>query len=367
MKCLLLLIVLALCGCAGPQSTDQHGATVPEAMTALVKRHHVCAAAVAVIKHRRLEAIHFASGCEPAPAVRANSVFQAASLSKPVFAYAVLKLVAQGRMDLDASVMNYLPQGYRHRANPLQPAPADLVTDPQLSAVTVRMALNHTSGLPNWSGGRLRVGARPGSAFSYSGEGYVMLQRAVEAVTGQPLDVFMAAQVFKPLAMQHSSYVWTEQRAQGLLPGTKANGAARATMVMKEPVAAFSLYTSAADYARFMTALLNDDRAIANIAGSPVAVDAQLGLFWGLGWGMEGGASDATIWQWGNNPGYRAFAMASLDTGDGFVMLTNSENGLALAEPLAHTILLRDYKLFRSPILGTDVFNMLCNGIRICL
>ncbi|WP_243490478.1 serine hydrolase [Massilia violaceinigra] len=92
-----------------------------------------------------------------------------------MFAYAVLKLVAQGKLDLDTPVMAYLPQGYRHQRNLLAPEPSDLVTDPQLAAITVRMVLNHTSGLPNWTSGVLRAGAAPGTKWDYSGDGFVML------------------------------------------------------------------------------------------------------------------------------------------------------------------------------------------------
>ncbi|MGC5271584.1 serine hydrolase, partial [Salmonella enterica] len=79
-----------------------------------------------------------------------DSIFEAASLSKPVFAYAVLKLVQTGKMDLDAPVLQYLPEGYLHQAQPYrETSKTERVTDPRLQDITVRMALNHTSGLPN--------------------------------------------------------------------------------------------------------------------------------------------------------------------------------------------------------------------------
>lgn len=337
-----------------------------ETLEVLAGQHRVCKVALAVIKNRQLDSIDSATGCRPASAPSHDSVFQAASLSKPVFAYAVLKLVAQGKLELDAPVVGYLPQGYRHQFHPLAAQPTDLVTDPRLQALTVRMVLNHTSGLPNWASGPLKFDSTPGTAWSYSGEGYVLLQRAVEAVTGQTLDQFMAAQVFAPLAMNHSSYVWNEGIAQKLLPGTKANGAARVTMDLKSPNAAFSLYTTAADYGRFLVALLNDDDMLKRLTASPATVDRSLGLDWGLGWGIEGNQDDRYIWQWGNNTGYRAFVIASLRTGDGLVMLTNSENGMELAEPMTQKILPGEHKLFQSSLLGVDILNFFCNTLRLC-
>jgi CubicO group peptidase (beta-lactamase class C family) len=69
-----------------------------------------------------------------------------------VFAYAVLKVLQQSQLALDARVLQYLPQGYRHAFDPLHPGPPDQtddVTDPRLRAVTVRMLLRHTARLPN--------------------------------------------------------------------------------------------------------------------------------------------------------------------------------------------------------------------------
>lgn len=349
---LLSLLAATLAGCATP---DQSFHTLP----ALASRHHVCGVTIAIVKARKLDSFESATGCRPESSVNQDSVFQAASLSKPVFAYAVLRLVARGAMELDAPIVKYLPRGYRHQSG--------MVTDPRLAAVTVRMALNHTSGLPNWAPGALKFDADPGTRWEYSGEGYVLLQRAVESVSGQPLDRFMASQVFVPLGMTRSAYVWNEHIAPFLLAGTKANGTLRKTALQNDPNAAFSLYTSASDYAKFMAALLDDKDLIAQATKAPVAVDAALGLSWGLGWGMEQTADASYIWQWGNNRGYRAFAMASMRTGDGFVMLTNSENGLELAAPMAQRILPGEHRLFRSPILGYDIINKVCTTLRVCL
>jgi CubicO group peptidase (beta-lactamase class C family) len=364
---LMPVISIFLSGCASSNPTDLTPENLHETLKVLAERHHVCGVAVAVIKNRKLDSIDSATGCLPASTLNSDSVFQAASLSKPVFAYAVLKLVAQGKLELDVPVIKYLPQGYRHQFNPLEAEPSDLVTDPRLQAITARMVLNHTSGLPNWASGPLNFDSAPGIKWNYSGEGYVLLQRAVEAVTSEPLDQFMTSQVFTPLAMNHSDYLWNERIAQNLLPGTKANGAPRATMDLRKPNAAFSLYTTAADYGKFLVKVLNDDDVIKQLTASPVTVDPSLGLSWGLGWGIERDKDDPYIWQWGNNTGYRAFVIASVRTGDGFVMLTNSENGLKLAQPMAQKILPIEHKLFQSSVLGIDIINLFCNTLRLCL
>ena len=366
---LLLMPVVSvfLSGCASSSQIDLTSMTLHEKLKALATKHHVCAVAVAVIKNRKLDSMDSASGCQPAVDLKSDSVFQAASLSKPVFAYAVLKLVAQGRLELDAPVVTYLPQGYQHQFNPLKVEPFDIVTDPRIRAITVRMALNHTSGLPNWASGPLSFDSDPGTKWNYSGEGYVLLQRAVEAVSGEALDRFMASQVFKPLAMENSNFVRNERTAQNLLPGTKANGVPRKKMEFQNPIAAFTLTTTASDYGKFLVAVLSDAQALEQITTSPVTVDSNLSVSWGLGWGLERTQDDLYIWHWGNNPGYRAFVIASVRTGDGFVMLTNSENGLELAEPITKSILPGEHRLFQLPMLGGDIINMLCNTLSLCL
>jgi CubicO group peptidase (beta-lactamase class C family) len=365
-RMLLAMLAASALGCATHERAEPSTAHFHTTLERLAAKHHVCAVAIAIIKQRRLDAVDVASGCEPAWKPDANSVFQAASLSKPVFAYAVLKLVEQGKFDLDAPVMQYLPHGYRHPFQPLAAEPADAVTDPRIDAITVRMLLNHSAGLPNWASGPLRFGSSPGEKWAYSGEGFQLLQRAAETLLGQPLDHFMQTQVFQTLAMDHSDFVWRERIAPQLLPGTKANGTARATPALTTPIAAFSLYTSAADYGKFLVTLLNDAALLKQITSAPVAVDARLGLSWGLGWGIEHGQDDDYLWQWGSNTGYRAFVMASVKTGDGVVMLTNSENGLKLAEPITQRLLPGEHKVFQSPIMDGGVIEFLCASWHLC-
>lgn len=365
-----LTALMLMASCASPPDAGLAPAAPAERLAHLAQQHHVCGAAVAVVQQRELQSVTTASGCDPALQVKSDSVFQAASLSKPVFAYAVLKLVQQGHLALDAPVLQYRPQGYRHAFDPLQPGPAgqsDEVTDARLRAVTVRMLLQHTAALPNWASGPLRFEGTPGERWAYSGEGYVLLQRAVEAVMRRPLDEIMQVQVFNPLGMARSSYRWTPQIGEHLLPGTKANGARRKGVLLQQPVAAFSLYTTVEDYARFVIALLRDPALLATTADSPVDVDTRLNLSWGLGWGLEQSADGVHLWQWGNNPGYRAFVLAVPGSGDGLVLLTNSDAGLKLVEPLVRANVPGEHKVLRSPFLTAGVIDALCEVLRVCL
>lgn len=363
-----LFITIVASGCAAFDSGDLKSISRHETLQLLATKHGVCSVAVAVIKDRKLDSVDTAVGCVPALTLNSNSVFQAASLSKPVFAYAVLKLVHEGKLDLDTPVIKYLPKGYQHQFQPyLSNSKTDLVTDPRLQKVTVRMALNHTSGLPNWAQGPLTFDYSPGEQWQYSGEGYALLQRVIEAVTNEKLDAFMDTQVFKPLNMKQSSFVWNNQFEKNLMPGTTKDGVPTMPWHFSTPVSAYSLYSSAEDYGKFLAAILSDERSMNQITNSPAKVNPKLNLFWGLGWGIEQQGNDSYIWQWGNNPGYRAFVIASARTGNGYVMLTNSEVGLTLAEPITQKVLPGTYNVFRSHILREGIDNLVCETLDICL
>ena len=363
------IISIFLVGCTSLNKTNLSTEDLHSTLERLAARHHICGVAIAVVKDRKFDSIDTATGCLPALTVNSDSVFQAASLSKTVFAYEVLKLVEQGKLELDAPIMKYLPQGYRHQFNPFATKPPfkiDIVTDSRIQEVTVRMALNHTSGLPNWASGSLGFDSTPRAKWQYSGEGFVLLQRAVEEVTGKPLDKLMIEQVFKPQAMSHSDYIWSSQLEQNMLPGNKANAAPRARWDFTTPIAPVTLYTSAADYGNFLVTLLNDGYLLKQITETPVTVDPSLNLSWGLGWGIERTKDDLFIWHWGNNPGYRAFVIASVRTGNGFVMLTNSENGLKLAKPITQKVLPGEHKIFQFSMLGDGITDVLCQTLSLC-
>ena len=153
---------------------------------------------------------------------------------------------------------------------------------------------------------------------------------------------------------------WAGSRLAMAFPGRGSCGT-------QHPVAAFSLYTSAADYGRFLAALLKDQAALDQILARPVPVSAKLGLDWGLGWGIEHRDGEDFLWHWGNNPGYRAFVMIAPKSGDGFVMLSNSGHGLALAQPLGEAVLGGRHPVYRFHMLRSGLAYLLCERIDICL
>ena len=173
----------------------------------------------------------------------------------------------------------------------------------------------------------------------------MLLQQLIEVVSGETLDVFLEQQVLQPAGMVSSSFRPSPELLARTVSGHAASGEAR-RLRFPRAMAAGSLHTTATDYARFMAALLADEPAMRLTLADPVTASRRPPLQWGLGWGLERTADGPCLWQWGNNPGYRAFAMMRPASGDAFVLLTNSDRGMALAEPLAGLVLPGEHPAF---------------------
>ena len=271
-----------------------------------------------------------------------STVFEAASLSKPVFPYAVLKLVDAGQFDLDKPLTEYMP------------GPYDVGGDPRLNQITARRVLSHSTGFPNWrQAGPLKIYFSPGERFSYSGEGYVYLSRVIEHVTGEKLNDFVKKRVFEPLGMMSSSYVWqdTYDTEKAFLHDSKGEPTGQNKMTPGFSNAAASLHTTAADYGRFVSAVLKGiglKRATlkqmltpqVNVrAGGANSIDRPGAptvpdVAWGLGWGLQTTGDGLSFWHWGDNGNSKAYVVAFVKQRIGVVFFANSSGGLSIAREI---------------------------------
>ncbi len=270
-----------------------------------------------------------------------ETMFNVGSLSKPVFAYGVLKLVDAGKLKLDEPLAPYLPIEFTEG-------------DPRFKQITARIVLSHRTGFPNWPGdGKpLTIHFTPGERFSYSGSGMVFLQKAVEKITGKPLNDYMQEAVFGPLGMKHSSYVWNPAFENQVAVGHDVAGAPVDLWKADQPNAAASLETTAEDYAIFLDAVLQKKglkpASLRDMEAPQIAVDTGCSncvegtpsgklsttIFWGLGFGIEKTAEGESLWHWGDNGAFKAFFVVRPASRSGVVYMTNSENGLSIARQL---------------------------------
>lgn len=281
--------------------------------------------------------------------VIAETWFQAASLSKPVFAYAALQLVLASQLDLDQPLITYL--------SPVQQS-SDLlfdhiVNDERVQQMTARHVLCHTTGFPNWAaqGEPLKASFKPGTQFSYSGEGYQFLQRVVEQIVGQPAHDWIRATLFTPLGMAEASFTGLKTNEQIAFGHDKA-GQPVDFWEIDQMGAAFSLHCSAAAFAQFLLAAIRPS-PITDLMLTPQVqvnnsssydddwpnLDAPTNprVGWGLGVGLQTGDNGRFFWHWGDNGTFKACTMGQVESGTAVAVFTNSQNGDTLWQPVLET------------------------------
>ncbi|MGH2822760.1 MAG: serine hydrolase domain-containing protein, partial [Thermoleophilaceae bacterium] len=288
--------------------------------------------------------------------VTAATLFQAASISKPVAAVAALRLVDQGRLALDSNVNRYLsswslPENKLSRARP----------------VTLRLVLSHGAGLtvhgfegyaagapvptlpqlldgaPPANSAAVRVDLAPGTTWRYSGGGYALLQQLLEDATGRAFPLLAHELVFAPFGMSVSTFAQPLPDSLGgrAAAGYRPDGSALPGRWHTYPeLAAAGLWTTATDLVRFALGIsraANGDSTVLRPATARAMLSPQVGA-WGLGVAVRG-EGRAVHWSHsGANEGYRALLVAFPATGQGLAVMTNSDAGAALAQEIVRAV-----------------------------
>ena len=335
-----LLLPLLLLGC--PRSRAQ---SLPSSATllALMQKANVPGMQLVYTRNGKEQAYALGQRTAGQPAaVEASTTFEAASLGKAVLAYTALRLLDQGVFSLDQPLLSYY-------------AYPRLQGAPNADKVTARMVLGHTTGLPNWgtnplspewATAPLRLKYAPDSCWNYSGEGYVLLQKTLEHLTGKSFEALAQVEVFAPLRMTHSSFVWSEPMAANVASGHSGSGQSAPITHFPAAYGAFSLLSTAGDYSRFLQALMTGKRlkpatgqlllTPANEArrcGQPTTPTDPL-IAWACGVGLATTSRGLAQWQWGDNGNFKGFYMTLPGKKESLVFLTNSANGPKLADDL---------------------------------
>lgn len=289
--------------------------------------------------------------------VTTETVFQAASISKPVAAMAVLRLVQEKKLSLDEDLNKKLISWK---------IPENEFTKEQ--KVTLRGLLSHSAsvtvhgfegyssdeqvptllqilnGTPPANSKPIRVDGTLNKEFRYSGGGYVIMQELLADVTGKQFPAFMQETVVKKLGMTHSTYqqplpkgFW-DSAAVGYRPnGEKVKG----NWNTYPEMAAAGLWTTPSDLARFAIEIQKSKAGKSNKVLSAKMTNEMLTPQvggWGLGLKLQGKNKSARFAHDGGNEGYRCLMVAYADTGQGAVIMTNSDRGIALAEEIMRSI-----------------------------
>lgn len=192
------------------------------------------------------------------------TVMYGASLTKAVFAYTVMQLVDEGKIDLDRPIAEMLPRPLPEYGNLDEYGNwGDLAGDARWRRITPRMILTHSTGFANFSflepDGKLKFHFDPGSRYAYSGEGIVLLQFAIEKGLGLDLGAEMQRRVFDRFGMTNTSMTWRPDFARNLADGWQADGTVEAHDERGRVRAAGSMDTSIGDFAAFAAGFIRGD------------------------------------------------------------------------------------------------------------
>ncbi|NKB32545.1 MAG: serine hydrolase [Pseudomonadales bacterium] len=266
--------------------------------------------------------------------VNNETIFEAASLSKPVFALLVLQLEQEKLIDLDLPLHQYIPD-----SNAYGP---DFFESSEYLGITARMVLTHTSGLPNGTPTPGAIHFLPGSRFAYSGTGFRFLHAAITEITAQSLTQLLDTYIFDPLDMNNSSFLWRDEFEQNSTWGHDSDGEiGREILHLDSEFPEGGFVTNISDYSIFVRFLLNEYEAANPVIRRMLepAVEArdystQGSMSWGLGWGIEEAELGNRFWHTGSNGVFKTFALGDPANKSALIFFANAENGLEIVPEL---------------------------------
>lgn len=339
MKTFIISLLLSISYASIVPANAQVGGTAPlaaDSIQQLMKDHHVPALGIAVIKGGKSvfsKVYGVLSANEQAPY---NTVFNVASLTKPVVAMLTFKLVSLGKWSLDEPLYHYW----------IDP---DVKDDSTSRKLTTRHVLSHQTGFVNWRWlhptKKLHFDFEPGTGkFQYSGEGFEYLKKALENKFRLPLDRLCDSFVFKPLLMNNSWLTWNSEAMESRFAKwhDKEGKNSYETWKRDSPSAADDLLTTVEDYSRFGLAVLDGfglpEGLFTEMVTPTAAVgkSSSMGLGWELFKGLPGG--EYAMLHTGSDKGVKTLILLFPASKEGLIVFTNSDNGHQLYQKIITTV-----------------------------
>jgi CubicO group peptidase (beta-lactamase class C family) len=297
---------------------------------------------------------------EKAEPIDTATVFYAASFSKSVFAFIVMHLVQDGKLDLDKPLYQYLPKPIPDYENY-----KDLAGDDRWKLITARHCLSHTTGFPNWrqlnprDNRKLEIFFKPGERYAYSGEGLVLLQLAVETITGKSVEELAKEYVFIPYSMINTSYQWQPRFESNYAVGYNASGNPLRKYKTRPVNAAGSMETTISDYTRFNMALLqgkglnaeakqemfspqiaiHSRRQFPSLNNDTTSENNKIQLSYGLGFGLLHSPFGWAYFKEGHDDGWEHYNITFPGKKTSLIIMTNSSNGESIFKEMLEEII----------------------------
>jgi CubicO group peptidase (beta-lactamase class C family) len=321
------IIIPLLCFLAVLPSYAQKNSVVhdhKEKIQQWLAENKVPCAAVGIVEYGKIKLVRVLGySRENVPAAN-NTLFNIASMTKPVVAVLTLKLVQSGQWNLDEPLSKYW----------IDP---DIANEPWTKIINTRHVLTHQTGFPNWRGNAtLRFDFEPGTKFQYSGEGFEYLKSALEKKFGRPLEKLLDSLLFKPLGMKDTRYWSKDMDMQRFARWHDAQGKEYNVSYAKGVSAADDLVTTVEDYCRFMIFVMNggglSKSLYADMINPQVKVREHTGR--GLGWEVikDLPAGEYALAHGGGDVGVKTMGICLPVSKRSIVVFTNGDNGTAVYE-----------------------------------
>ncbi len=286
-----------------------------------------------------------------------RTVMRAASLSKPVFSYLVMKMSDEGLLGLDQPIVGAIDPPFT-----AYPEYASLKNDTRCQALTSAILLSHSAGFPNWRRprwtGPLEFQFNPGQEFSYSGEGYYLLQFLLEKKTGRSLEALAEEKVFVPLGMARSSFLWETRFDGDFAVDLDSELAPLIRRTRTNANCAGSLLTNASDYARFILAVLSGrglkpetvalwtqprirvtGKALHSREKPATSLNDDVQLSWTPGWGWFRSPAGEALFHVGMEEGCENYAVLFPEKKTGIVVLSVSDLSVRIAPSIVERLI----------------------------
>lgn len=348
----LLIIIICLSACSNPFnqssiSKDDSIKSFDKKIYYLMKKYDVPGTSIAIIQNGKIvfkKGYGYANKEQRIPATE-KTIFRIGSISKPVTAIGIMKLVEEGKLELDVPIEKYLTRWH---------IPSSEFNS---DGVTVRRLLSHTSGFniqgyPLYASGkpvpsieqsisgiageqwRVTLKNEPGSTFYYSTGGYAVLQLLVEEVTGEKFEDYMKRAIFDPLGLKYTGYESSVWYKKSVATGYTGTGKVIGDRVFVDYAGA-ALMTTSEELAKIVQACLgsNDvDRILKeetfNIMFKPAANTKNMFGHYGLGFVIQNLSNgQKVITHSGDIVGWNAQMTFIPKNKDAIVILTNGDAG----------------------------------------
>lgn len=267
--------------------------------------------------------------------VNENTLFEAASVTKPVFAYAVQRLMEKGVIDLDKPLYEYLPY-------------PDIAHDERYKLITARHVLTHRTGFPNWrymnSDNKLDLKFTPGTKYNYSGEGFEYLKMVVEKITGKKVEQVLREEVIAPLGLYHT-YFSKNDTLQKLAAIGHADNLPTTDELPQSPGMAYSMYTESKAFTLFMLNLLEQKGLKASTYEQMLKMQSEypnesgekprFKEYMGISLNVRETPYGLAFGHGGNNGDFRCEFELYKDLKMGYVIFTNADSSYPLIEAMS--------------------------------